>query len=79
MQMLNGFFRISQFSGVFGIQRSNVTLAGLHVFDCGVRQSELLGNFIALPFELGRVVVVVTGQPAEADYQADQYGADKCD
>lgn len=28
MQTLNAFFRISQFSGVFGIQRSDIVLAG---------------------------------------------------
>jgi hypothetical protein len=40
------------------------------------RQAELLSHFIALPFELGGVVVVVAGQPAEADYQADHNSAD---
>lgn len=34
--------------------------------------------FITLLFEGDGVVVVVTGQPAEADHQADHYGDDDC-
>ncbi len=55
---------------------AGVSLAGLHVRDGVVRQAELLGHFVPLPFELGRVVVVVTDQPSETDYQADHNGAD---
>ncbi|HEN1094299.1 TPA: hypothetical protein U3X57_002381 [Escherichia coli] len=48
----------------------------MHVSDGVFRQAELLGRFIALPFELCGVVVVVTDQPAEADYQADHNSDD---
>ncbi|WP_284880975.1 hypothetical protein [Citrobacter portucalensis] len=63
MQTLNGFFRISQFSGVFGIQCSDITLAGLHVFDGGVSQAEFLSGFIALVFVGDGVVAVVVNRP----------------
>ena len=67
---------INKLLRVFGIERCDVTLSSLHVSNGGVRQAELLSRFVPLPFELGGVVVVMTGQPAEADYQADHYGAD---
>jgi|GEM_PF-2730833 len=63
MQTLNVFFRISQFSGVFGIQCSDITLAGLHVFDGGVSQAEFLSGFIALVFVGDGVVAVVVNRP----------------
>nr|WP_250325280.1 hypothetical protein [Klebsiella oxytoca] len=75
MQTLNGFFRISQFSSVFGIQSSDIALAGLHVGNGGVRQSELFSGFITLLFEPGGVVVVVISQPPKDYHQADNHSA----
>nr|WP_269212148.1 hypothetical protein [Lelliottia nimipressuralis] len=74
--MLNGFFRISQFSGVFGIQRSDITLAGLHVFDGGVRQAELFSDFVALVFVVDGVVAIVVNRPCHGNQQADNDSAD---
>lgn len=62
MQTLNGFFRIGQFLRVFGIQRSDIALAGLHVFNGGVRQAELFSGFIALVFVGDGGVAVVVHQ-----------------
>ncbi|MCK6734036.1 hypothetical protein L8T14_12335 [Enterobacter bugandensis] len=76
MQTLNGFFRISQFSCVFGIQRSDVTLAGLHVFDVGVRQAKLFSSLIALVFVGESVFAVVVNSPGHRDKQADNDSAD---
>ncbi|CZV98094.1 Uncharacterised protein [Enterobacter hormaechei] len=76
MQALNGFFRISQFSGVFGIQRSDITLAGLHVFDGGVRQADPFNGFIALVFVGDGVFAVVVNSPGHGNEQADSDSAD---
>nr|EFK6266193.1 hypothetical protein [Escherichia coli] len=65
MQTLNGFFRISQFSGVFGIQCSDITLAGLHVFDGVVSQAETFGGFVALVFVGDGVVAVVVHEESQ--------------
>jgi hypothetical protein len=46
-----------------------------HVGDGGVSQAERF-HFIALPFELGGVVVVVISQPAQTNNQADNHGTD---
>ena len=58
-QIVNGLFRIGQFLRVFGIQCSDITLAGLHVFDGVVSQAEFLSGFIALVFVGDGVVAVV--------------------
>nr|WP_263440633.1 hypothetical protein [Klebsiella oxytoca] len=65
MQTLNGFFRISQFSSVFGIQSSDIALAGLHVGNGGVRQSELFSGFITLLFESDGVVAIVVHEESQ--------------
>ncbi|AUV30069.1 hypothetical protein FRV13_25420 [Escherichia coli] len=65
MQTLNGFFRISQFSGVFGIQCSDITLAGLHVFNGGGRQEEFLSGLIALVSVSDGVVAVVVHEESQ--------------
>ncbi|WP_146745464.1 hypothetical protein [Pseudocitrobacter sp. RIT415] len=41
---------IGQLLRVFCIQRSDITLAHLHIFDGGVSQTEILGGFVALVF-----------------------------
>ncbi|HAY5601003.1 TPA: hypothetical protein J0C78_003225 [Escherichia coli] len=78
MQTLNGFFRISQFSGVFGIQCSDITLAGLHVFNGGGRQEEFLSGLIALVSVSDGVVAVVVNGPGHGNQQADNDSADDC-
>ncbi|HHK9581903.1 hypothetical protein OGV36_07705 [Citrobacter sp. Cb008] len=40
LKLIDSSFGIGQFSGVFGIQRSDITLACLHVFDGSVCQAE---------------------------------------
>ncbi|ENZ7743146.1 MAG: hypothetical protein E6764_13515 [Klebsiella pneumoniae] len=67
MQTLNGFFRISQFSGVFGIQCSDITLARLHIFDGVVSQAEILGGFISLVFVVDGVVAVMVNRPGHGN------------
>ncbi|MCK6706634.1 hypothetical protein L8S30_07960 [Enterobacter roggenkampii] len=76
MQTLNDIFRISRFSSVFGIQRSGITLAGLHVFDGGVGLAEFLSGFIALLFVGDGVVAIVVNRPSHKDQQADNDSAD---
>nr|WP_286087390.1 hypothetical protein [Enterobacter asburiae] len=78
MQTLNGFFRIGQFLRVFGIQCSDITLAGLHVFNGGVRQAELFSCFIALVFEGNGVVAVVVNRQGHRSQKAGNYSADDC-
>ncbi|UHD02251.1 hypothetical protein LUW96_16210 [Klebsiella pasteurii] len=74
-KLIDSGFSICQFSGVFGIQCSNVTLPVLHVSDGGVRHTELFSGFIELLFELGGVVVVVISQPPKDYHQADNHSA----
>lgn len=76
MQALNSFFSISQFSGVFGIQRSDIALAGLHIFDGGVCQTEIFSGLIALSFVGGGVGAVVVNRPGHGNYQADNDSTD---
>ena len=58
-----------------GLGKTSIALTAIE----HLLQAELLGRFITLPFELSGVVVIVTGQPSETDYQADHYGTDDCD
>ncbi|NIG42556.1 hypothetical protein F3J31_01730 [Enterobacter sp. Acro-832] len=52
-------FCICEFLCIFGIQRSHISLAHLHIFDGVVSQAEILGGFIALVFVGDGVVAVV--------------------
>nr|WP_180243202.1 hypothetical protein [Enterobacter hormaechei] len=52
-------FCICEFLCVFGVQCSNITLSGLHVFDGVVSQAETFGGFVALVFVGDGVVAVV--------------------
>uniref|UniRef100_UPI00396A90C8 hypothetical protein n=1 Tax=Raoultella ornithinolytica TaxID=54291 RepID=UPI00396A90C8 len=61
LKLIDSGFSICQCSCVFGIQRSDVTLPGLHIGDGVIRQIERFRFLIALPFELGGVGVVVAG------------------
>ena len=78
MQALNSFFSISQFSGVFGVQRSDIALAGLHVFDGVVCQSEIFSGLISLVFVGDGVAAVVVNRPGHGNHQADNDSADDC-
>nr|WP_243409035.1 hypothetical protein [Enterobacter sp. OLF] len=52
-------FCICEFLRVFGIQRSDIALAHLHVFDGVVSEAEILGGLIALVFVGDGIVAVV--------------------
>lgn len=58
LKLIDSSFGISQFSGVFGIQRSDISLAHLHIFNSGVSQVESFGGFIALVFVGDSIVSV---------------------
>lgn len=78
MQTFNGFFRISQFFGVFGIQCSDITLTGLYVFDGVVSQAEIFGGFVALVFVGDGVVAVVVNGLGYGNQQVDNDSVDDC-
>ena len=63
LQIIKLLFRIGQFLRVFGIQCSEITLAGLHVFDGGVRQAELFSCLIALVFVGDGAFAVMVNRP----------------
>lgn len=63
LQIFKLRFRIGQFLRVFSIQRSDISLPGLHIFDDGVRQAEFLSRLIALLFVRDGVVAVVINRP----------------
>lgn len=56
LKLIDSSFSICQHSCVFGIQRSDIALAGLHVGDGSIRQVEVLSRCIALPFVFSREV-----------------------
>lgn len=73
LKLIDSGFGISQFSSVFSIQCSDITLARLHVFDGGARKAELFGSLIALVFVgYGVVAVVVHEEHQHADYRHHQ-------
>lgn len=78
MQMFNGFFCISQFFGVFGIQCSDIMLMGLYVFDGVVSQVEIFGGFVVLVFVGDGVVVVVVNGSGYGNQQVDNDSVDDC-
>lgn len=78
LHIIKLLFRIGQFLRVFGIQRSDITLASLHVFDGGIRQAEILSDFIALVFVGEGVIAVVVNRPSHRNQQADNESADNC-
>ncbi|MEX5803481.1 hypothetical protein AB6H35_01345 [Citrobacter freundii] len=60
--------RICKFLRVFGIQRSHISLAHLHIFDGGVSRAEILGGFVSLVFVGdGVVAIAVHGECQHAD------------
>ncbi|UYH03502.1 hypothetical protein NQA44_20080 [Klebsiella oxytoca] len=70
LKLIDSGFSICQFSGVFGIQCSGITLAGLHVFDGGFSQAELLSGFIALVFVGDGVIAVTVNEECQpTDYR----------
>lgn len=56
---------ISKLLYVFGIQCSDITLAGLHVFNGGGRQEEFLSGLIALVSVSDGVVAVVVHEESQ--------------
>lgn len=78
LQIFKLRFRIGQFLRVFSIQRSDISLSGLHVFDVGVRQAEFLSGYIALVFISDGVVAVVANRPGHGTQQKHNDSADHC-
>lgn len=69
-------FCICEFLCVFSIQCSDLILPGLHIFDGGVRQAEILSGFIALVFVCDGVAAVVINRPDHGNQQADNDSTD---
>lgn len=65
LKLIDSGFSICQFSRVFGIKCSNVTLANFHGGDCVVSQLQVVGSFIALLFKGDRVIAVMVYRPGD--------------
>ncbi|MCI3251188.1 hypothetical protein MP975_24300 [Escherichia coli] len=63
LKLFNSCFSICKFSGVFRIERRNITLALLHLSNGGVRLAEFFLRFIALFFVGDGVITIMINSP----------------